>query len=137
MKVQIGMAVVIASSFLAATTVRAHEGHDKAFGTNTAVVSSSEKITVAPEGQEAMGIKSKPIKTGSVKQTLQATGRVEAAENHSFDITPTVSGMVKGVLQTWRSGLCWTNTRHHIQSRSCWCVNQAIGGQSEDPGRHR
>lgn len=97
MKVQIGMAAVIASSFLAATTVRAHEGHDKAFGTNTAVVSSSEKITVAPEGQEAMGIKSKPIKTGSVKQTLQATGRVEAAENHSFDITPTVSGMVRGV----------------------------------------
>ncbi|MBX9770840.1 MAG: efflux RND transporter periplasmic adaptor subunit [Candidatus Obscuribacterales bacterium] len=95
MKIQI--AALIASSFFVATTVSAHEGHDKAFGTNTAVVSSSEKITIAPEGQEAMGIKSQPIKTGFVQQRLQATGHVIAAENHSYDITPTVSGVVKGV----------------------------------------
>lgn len=44
-----------------------------------------------------MGIKSQLVKLGFVDQTLQATGRVVAAENRLFDITATVPGVVKSV----------------------------------------
>lgn len=77
--------------------VTAHEGHDKAFVKNDSIVSTTQRITVPPEGQASMSIESQPVKLGSVNQILQVTGNVQAAENRSFDITPTVSGVVKSV----------------------------------------
>lgn len=95
---KLNTAVMLAlGSLLLGLPITAHEGHDKAFVKNDSIVSTTQRITVPPEGQASMSIESQPVKLGSVNQVLKVTGNVQAAENRSFDINPTVSGVVKSV----------------------------------------
>lgn len=84
-------------AFVPAPAALAHEGHDKAFGTMDTVESTTQRLKITAEGRAAMGIKSSPVKLGAMNKLLSTTGKVEAAENRSFDITPTVTCTVKTV----------------------------------------
>lgn len=85
------------SAYFSVMPVMAHEGHDKAFGSTDTVESTTQRLKITSEGREAMGIKSQPVKVGAMNKVLNTTGKVEAAENRLFDITPTVTGVVKNV----------------------------------------
>lgn len=78
----------------------AHEGHNEAFSTegSAASSSSSKPIQVDAEGQKAIGLKVQAVRTGGLDQTLQTTGKVQAAENRASDINAPVAGVVRQVL---------------------------------------
>jgi membrane fusion protein, heavy metal efflux system len=77
------------------TFALAHEGHDDAFSQQGGA--SVKTVVVTPEGQQAIGLQTLQVRSGSVEQTLRLNGRVEAADNRAYDINPPVSGVVKEV----------------------------------------
>lgn len=85
---------------MATSQAPAHEGHNEAFsteGTSAGATSSTKPIQVDTEGQKAIGLKVQAVQAGGLEKTLQATGRVQAADNRASDINPPVSGMVRQV----------------------------------------
>lgn len=77
----------------------AHEGHDSAFGEHSSnVVNTTKKIQIDKDGREAIGVKTEAVKTGSLKDVLHATGKVQAADNKKHDINPPVNGVVEKAL---------------------------------------
>lgn len=84
--------------FLAALagSVLAHEGDNEAFQ-HEGSDGTPQRVEVDEQVIRALEIKVEPVKTGVVKNSLQATGEVKAAETQSFDVNPSVSGVVKQV----------------------------------------
>lgn len=81
-----------------ASPVIAHEGHNEAFGGGeSTVTTSTQKIQVSKEGQQAIGVKTITVAPGALNRVLQATGKVQAAENRAYDINPQVSGIVSAI----------------------------------------
>lgn len=74
----------------------AHEGHNEAFS-GSSVETKVERVTVKPEGQKSIGLQTKKVHPGSIDLVITATGRVEAAENRSYDVNPSVNGIVTQV----------------------------------------
>lgn len=73
----------------------AHEGENAAFATKEN--SSPETINIDSQGQKALGLEFGLPKKVMLKETLKATGEVQAAETQAFDVNPPVSGLVKEV----------------------------------------
>ncbi|MBX9770416.1 MAG: efflux RND transporter periplasmic adaptor subunit [Candidatus Obscuribacterales bacterium] len=82
------------SSILLAFPVTAHDGDNDAF---TASSAELKPVHIDPEGQQAIDIKVEPAKRATIQDAIKATGAVQAAETQSFQVTPTVSGVVKSV----------------------------------------
>lgn len=73
----------------------AHEGENEAFaGTDHG---EPENVTANEQGQRALGLEVGPPQYSFLKNTLSATGEVQAAETQSFDVNPPVSGVVQAV----------------------------------------
>ncbi|MDX2107743.1 MAG: efflux RND transporter periplasmic adaptor subunit [Candidatus Melainabacteria bacterium] len=76
--------------------VLAHEGDNEAFQ-HEGRDGAPQRVEVDEQAIRALEIKIEPVKMGVVKNSLQATGEVKAAETQSFDVNPSVSGVVKQV----------------------------------------
>ncbi|MBP7861270.1 efflux RND transporter periplasmic adaptor subunit [bacterium] len=74
----------------------AHEGDNEAFQHSDSS-GAPARVDVDEQVIRALEIKVEPVKSGTVKNSLQATGEVKAAETQSFDVNPSVSGVVKQV----------------------------------------
>ncbi|MBZ0189077.1 MAG: efflux RND transporter periplasmic adaptor subunit [Candidatus Obscuribacterales bacterium] len=75
----------------------AHEGHDKAFGSNNAVVTTNQKVHISPSGQRSIGLESAPVKLRYSETYLEATGTVRAADDEIHYVSSTVSGVVRSI----------------------------------------
>lgn len=73
----------------------AHEGENEAFA--TADHGEPQTVVVNEQGQRALGLEVGPPRYSFLKDTLSATGEVQAAETQSFDVNPPVSGVVQTV----------------------------------------
>lgn len=95
----VAVTVVLVFSIIQGTVSLGHEGHDSAFGDHSGnVVDTTRKIQIDKEGREAIGVKTEAVKTGSLKDVLHSTGKVQAADNKKHDINPPVSGVVEKAL---------------------------------------
>jgi len=74
----------------------AHEGDNEAFQHDRSD-GAPQRVDVDEQATRALELKVEPVKMGTVKNSLQATGEVKAAETQSFDVNPSVSGVVKQV----------------------------------------
>lgn len=72
----------------------AHEGHDKAFGNQDAMVAINRKLHISTEGQAAIGLKAEPVRTERMPTFLEITGSVEPAENKVHYVTSPVAGVI-------------------------------------------
>lgn len=79
-----------------AGAVLAHEGDNESFQHN-GNDGAPQRVEVDEQAIRALEIKVEAVKMGIVKNSLQATGEVKAAETQSFDVNPSVSGVVKQV----------------------------------------
>ncbi|MCC7528957.1 MAG: efflux RND transporter periplasmic adaptor subunit [Candidatus Melainabacteria bacterium] len=73
----------------------AHEGENEAFAGGDH--DAPETVTANEQGQRALGLEVGPPRYSFLKDTLSATGEVQAAETQSFDVNPPVSGVVQAV----------------------------------------
>ncbi|MBY0357908.1 MAG: efflux RND transporter periplasmic adaptor subunit [Candidatus Obscuribacterales bacterium] len=73
----------------------AHEGENEAFAVKED--STPETINIDSQGQKALGLEFGLPRKVMLKETLKATGEVQAAETQAFDVNPPVSGLVKEV----------------------------------------
>lgn len=76
----------------------AHEGHNDAFSQDAVDTTQIKKIELTPEGEKAIGLKTQLLKTSVLHQFIQTTGQVKGADNHSFDLSTPISGMVRQVM---------------------------------------
>ncbi len=93
--------IIILSVFIFSTVssgTMAHEGHNDAFSQDAVDATQIQKIEITPEGEKAIGIKTTPITTSTLHQFIQTTGQVEAADNHSFDLSAPIAGQVRKAL---------------------------------------
>lgn len=73
----------------------AHEGENEAFA--GADHDEPQAVTANEQGQRALGLEVGAPRYSFLKDTLSATGEVQAAETQSFDVNPPVSGVVQAV----------------------------------------
>ncbi len=73
----------------------AHEGENEAFAGGDR--DGPEAVTANQQGQRALGLEVGAPRYSFLKDTLSATGEVQAAETQSFDVNPPVSGVVQSV----------------------------------------
>lgn len=74
----------------------AHEGHNSAFSAKTET-KQAPKVHLSKESQKLIGLQTLTVRAGALEQVLQTTGKVQAAENKAYDITPRVTGAVSRV----------------------------------------
>lgn len=74
-----------------------HEGHDKAFANNRAVMTTSTKVHITRSGQRSIGLKTEPVRLQHSKVYLDATGTVKAADDQIHYVTSPVSGVVRAI----------------------------------------
>ena len=92
------LGVLIAAAFICVTlpfSVYAHEGENEAFAGGDK--DKPQTVTANEQGQRALGLQVGPPRFSFLKDTLSATGEVQAAETQSFDVNPPVSGVVQSV----------------------------------------
>lgn len=77
--------------------VFAHEGHDKAFGSNNAVTATSQKVHISPSGQKSIGLRVEPVKLQFSETYLDATGTARAADDKIHYVTSSISGVVRAI----------------------------------------
>lgn len=97
MKVMRVLLLGIALAMLAPPMPRSfsHEGHDHGFMRRAL---DPGKVVLSTEAQKEIGLKTQPVRRGSMNITLKLlAGHVEAAQDRTFDINPPVSGVVKEV----------------------------------------
>jgi multidrug efflux pump subunit AcrA (membrane-fusion protein) len=75
----------------------AHEGHDKAFANKDNMVATDQKVHITPEGQQAIGLKTLPVRRERLQTTLEITGKVEPADNRINFITTPVAGVISRI----------------------------------------
>lgn len=71
-----------------------HDGDNEAFNQES---NNPEEISVDEQGQKALDIEIGSVRRLVLKDMLQATGEVTAAETQAFDVHPPVPGLVKEV----------------------------------------
>jgi cobalt-zinc-cadmium efflux system membrane fusion protein len=73
----------------------AHSGDNEAF--NAGESSGPEEIEVNEQGLRAIDIQLAKVRSTTLKDILETTGKVKADETRAFDVNPTVTGVVKAV----------------------------------------
>lgn len=90
-------AIVLVFLALQALPMQAHEGHDKAFGNKDAVVTTSQKVHISPEGQASIGLRAEPVRTEYSETFLETTGTVQAADDKIHYVISPVTGVLRTV----------------------------------------
>lgn len=75
----------------------AHEGHDKAFANKDNMVATDRKVHITPEGQQAIGLRTEPVRRERLQTTLDITGKVEPADNRINFVTSPVAGVISRI----------------------------------------
>ena len=95
---------VICPRFLLATVMSfalstgaalAHSGDNEKF--NSSEVTGPTEVSVDAQGIEALGIKTRKASLQTMRESLKATGDVQADEARAFNVNPPMAGLVKEV----------------------------------------
>lgn len=74
-----------------------HSGENEAFSGGEGS-SGPKEVSVDEQGIRALEIKTAKVRSQHLKESLKATGDVQADETRAFNVNPPVTGVVKAVL---------------------------------------
>jgi len=88
--------LLLCLSFGLPLCVWAHSGDNEKFVDNNSA--GPQTLKVDEQGIRALNIHTVPVVLAKLKESLRATGDVQADQTRAFNVTPTISGIVKQVL---------------------------------------